>query len=79
MWSQHYTAIFRRSSADNSVIGGRVGRILYLIKAFMGGLNTCKPEEDPFKNEGARVVIKYLPLYVYADFLCFSMAVKSTV
>ena len=26
-------------------------------------------EEDPFKNEGARVVTSDLPLYVYADFL----------
>ena len=25
-------------------------------------------EEDPFKNEGARVVTTDLPLYVYADF-----------
>ena len=34
----------------------------------MGVLDTCKTEEDPFKNEGARVVIKNLPLYVYAEF-----------
>ena len=26
-------------------------------------------EEDPFKNEGARVVITDFPLKVYADFL----------
>ena len=26
-------------------------------------------EEDPFKNEGARVVTTDLPLQVYADFL----------
>ena len=31
-------------------------------------LDTCKTEEDPFKYEGARVVTKNLPLYVYADF-----------
>ena len=29
-----------------------------IIQAFMGVLDTCKNEEDPFKNEGARVVIK---------------------
>ena len=29
---------------------------------------TCKTEEDPFKNEGARVVTKDLPLLVHADF-----------
>ena len=33
-----------------------------IIQAFMGVLDTCKTEEDPFKNEGARVVTKDLPL-----------------
>ena len=33
-----------------------------LIKALMGVLDTCKTEEDPFKNEGARVVIKRYPI-----------------
>ena len=33
-----------------------------LIQAFMGDLVTCKNEEDPFKNEGARMVTKDLPL-----------------
>ena len=36
--------------------------ILKLIKAFMGVLDTCKTEEDPFKNKGARVVIKRSPI-----------------
>ena len=40
---------FRRSSAANSVIGGRVWRIIKLIQAFIGVLVTCKTEEDPFK------------------------------
>ena len=35
---------------------------------FMEVLVTCKNEEDPFKNGGARVVIADLPLLVYADF-----------
>ena len=34
----------------------------------MGAVVICKTEEDPFKNEGARVFIKDLPLSVYADF-----------
>ena len=34
----------------------------------MGVIVTCKTEEDPFKNECARVVTKDLPLLVYADF-----------
>ena len=31
-------------------------------------LDTCKNEEDPFKNEGAKVVTIDLPLYFYEDF-----------
>ena len=57
-WSKHYTC----SSAANSVVGGRVWQIIKLIQAFMGLHVTCKNEEDPFKNEGARVVTKDLPL-----------------
>ena len=34
----------------------------------MSAVVTCKTEEDPFKNEGARVFIKDLPFSVYADF-----------
>ena len=30
------------------------------IQTFMGVLVTCKNEEDPFKNEGARVVTTML-------------------
>ena len=33
-----------------------------LIKAFMHVLDTCKNEEDPIKNEGARVFTRFLPL-----------------
>ena len=32
-----------------------------LIKAFMHVLDTCK-NEDPIKNEGARVFTRFLPL-----------------
>ena len=39
-----------------------------LIQTFMGFLVTCKNEEDPFKNEGARVVTTDLQLLVYAIF-----------
>ena len=28
----------------------------------MGFLDTCKTEEDPFKNEGTRMVIKRSPI-----------------
>ena len=53
---------FRRSSTANSVIGGHVWGILLLIQACMIVLDTCKTEEHPFKNEGARVVIKRSPI-----------------
>ena len=42
--------------AANSKDGGRVGREIKLIQAFMVVLVTCKNEEDPIENEGARVV-----------------------
>ena len=34
----------------------------------MGVIVTCKTDEDPLKNEGARVVTKDLTLLVHADF-----------
>ena len=40
-----------------------------LIQAFMVVLVTCKNEENPIKNEGARVITTFLPLYVYRIFL----------
>ena len=43
-------------------------RKIKLIQTFMEFLVNCKNEEDPFKNEGARVVTTDLPLLVYADF-----------
>ena len=33
-----------------------------LIQAFMHVLDTCKNEEDPIKNEGARLFTRFLPL-----------------
>ena len=33
-----------------------------LIQASMHVLDTCKNEEDPIKNEGARVFTRFLPL-----------------
>ena len=32
-----------------------------LIQAFMHVLDTCKNEEDPIKNEGARLFTRFLP------------------
>ena len=42
--------------AANSAVRGRILPKLELIPAVMVVLLTCKNEEDPIKNEGARVV-----------------------
>ena len=61
--SQHYTSIFfRRARADNSGVGGSFWPKFELIQAFMHVLITCKNEDDRFKNEGARVFTRFLPL-----------------
>ena len=50
-----------------------------LIQAFMHVLVTCKNEEDPIKNEGARVFTRFLPLQVYGDFSRLPRAAYSAV
>ena len=45
----------RRSRAANSAVHGRIWSNFELVQAFMDVLVTCKNEEDPIKNEGARV------------------------
>ena len=52
----------RRARAVNSVAGGWMWPKIKLIQTFMGVLVTCKNEEDPIKNEGARVVTTDLRL-----------------
>ena len=51
---------FTCSRAAKSVAGGWMWPKIKLT--FMGVLVTCKNEEDPFKNKGARVVTTVLPL-----------------
>ena len=45
----------------------------------MVSLVISKNEEDPFKNESARVVTTFLPLKVYGDFSRCSRAANSPV
>ena len=45
----------RCARADNSGVGVGIWPKFELIQAFMHVLLTCKNEEDPIKNEGARV------------------------
>ena len=51
----------RRSRAANSAVHGRIWSNLELAEDFMVVLITCKNEEDPIKNEGARV---FTTLYI---------------
>ena len=60
--SQQYTLIFRRPRAAYSLICGGISPKFKLIQAFMHVLVTCKNEEDPVKNEGARVFTRVLPV-----------------
>ena len=46
----------------NSVVGDGIWQKLKLIQAFMVVLVTCKNDKDPYKNEGTRVLITFLPL-----------------
>ena len=59
-WSQHYILIFRHSMAANS--GGGILTKFKLSQSCMGVLVTCMIEENPYKNEGTRVVTTFLPL-----------------
>ena len=43
-------------------VGGGIWLKFELIQAFMYVLVTCKNEEDPIINEGARVFTTFLPL-----------------
>ena len=52
---------FKRSKASNSVVGDVIWPKFKLIEAFMVVLVTCKNEEDPLKNEGARVDTLFVP------------------
>ena len=54
---------FRPSKAGNSTICDRILPNFELIRDFMVVLVTCKNEEDPSKNEGARVAVR-----LYVDF-----------
>ena len=60
----HYKSmgIFRRSRAANSAVLGPIWPNFELVRDVIDVLVTCKYEEDPIKNEGARVVTTFSPL-----------------
>ena len=49
---------FRRSRAANSAVLGRIWPKFELVRDIMVVLVTCKNEQDPIKNEGARVLTR---------------------
>ena len=55
-----YVFFFRCSRAANSKVSGGILPKFELIQAFIIVLLTCKNEEDPIKNEGARVLTSLL-------------------
>ena len=50
---------FRRSRAGNSEVSGGILSKFELIQAFIIVLVTCKNEEGPIKNVGARVLTRF--------------------
>ena len=57
-----YVLFFRHSRAANSDVSGGILPKFELIQAVIVVLVTCKNEEDPIKNEGARVLTRFSPL-----------------
>ena len=53
---------FIRSRAANSAVLGPIWPNFELVRDVMNVLVTCKYEEDPIKNEGARVLTTFSPL-----------------
>ena len=57
-----YGDFSRRPRAANSAVLGPIWPNFELVRDVMDGLVTCKYEEDPIKNEGARVDTTFSPL-----------------
>ena len=57
-----YGDFSRRSKAANSAVRCRIWPKFELCQDFMVVLVTCKNDEDPIKNEGARVTTRFSPL-----------------
>ena len=53
---QVYGIFFIRSGAANSAVLGPIWPNFELVRDVIDALVTCKYEEDPIKNEGARVL-----------------------
>ena len=60
--SMPYGDFSRHSRAANSAVLGPIWPNFELVRDVMDVLVTCKYEEDPIKNEGARVDTTFSPL-----------------
>ena len=60
--TRFYDVFFRRSRATISEDSSGILSKFKLIQALLVVLGTCKNEEDPIKNEGARVLTRFSPL-----------------
>ena len=54
---------FRRSRAANSPVLGQIWLKFELIQDIVDVLITCRYEEDPIKNEGARVLTRLYEVF----------------
>ena len=77
MLTRLYDIFFRRSRAANSEVSGGILPKFELIQAFIVVLITCKNEEVPIKNEGARVLT--FPIISLWNFFRRSRAAYSAV
>ena len=63
-----YDIFFRRSRAIYSEVSSGILPKFELIQGFIVVLVTCKNQEDPTKNEGARVLTKFSPIISLWEF-----------
>ena len=54
-----YDVFFRRSRAANSEVSGGILPKFELVQAFIVVFISCKNEEDPIKNGGARMLTRF--------------------
>ena len=63
-----YGDFSRCPRAANSAVLGPIWPNFKLVRDVMDVLITCKYEEDPIKNEGAKVFTTFSPLYSYGSY-----------
>ena len=58
---------FRRSRATNSSVLSHIWLKFELVRDIIDDLVTCRFEEDPIKNEGARVLTRLYDVFFFPD------------